>query len=60
MGQLYKGIIGKLPFNGHFPIIILSNSMVKKSGSHNMTMIYPSVIKGLFCAYGKGDQQKLK
>ena len=28
-----KGILGKLPFYGHFPIISLKNSMVKNVGA---------------------------
>ena len=40
--KFYKGIIIKWPFHGHFPIIPLYNSMVKKYGSHNMTVLYPN------------------
>ena len=29
----YKGVIEKLPFYGHFPIIPLQNSMAKRLGA---------------------------
>ena len=32
-GHVYKGIIGKLPYYGHFPIISLLNYIVKKLGA---------------------------
>ena len=51
-GQFHKGTLGKLPFHGYFPKILLKNSMIKNFESH-MTVLYPictitkCVIKGL-------------
>ena len=33
----------KRQFHGHFPIIPLQNSMVKKIGSHCMTLLCPNL-----------------
>ena len=39
-GKIYKGIIGKLPFPGHFPTIALLNSIVRNFGSHMSDHVY--------------------
>ena len=41
--ELYKEIIGKRPNFGHFPIISLYYSMVKKFWSHKITVLYPNL-----------------
>ena len=38
--------------NGHFPIIPLSNSMVKKFGNHNMAMLYTNPCDNKVCYKG--------
>ena len=46
----YKEII--LHFHHHFPIIPLLNFMVKRFGSHNMTMLYPHLCYNEVCYKG--------
>ena len=67
-GQFYKGILGKCPFYSYFliipckirkmiilwsfTIIPLQNSMVKKFGSHSMTLLYPDLCYNKACYKG--------
>ena len=51
-GQFYKGITGKWPCDGHFPVVPLLNFMVKKGA---LTVLYPNLhyndIKGIHCIW---------
>ena len=43
-GQLSKGILGKCPNYGLFPVIPLQNSIGKNNGSLNMTALPKSML----------------
>ena len=59
-GPFYTRIVGKndhftvisMAVHGHFSIISLQNMMVKRFGSHKMTISYPNICYNEMCYKG--------